>query len=62
MFTTRVDLPTLGRAHVLFPNICIDDGFVYIDNMNITGGCLYQDGLHLLDTGKKILELILFLF
>ena len=34
MFTTRVDLPTLGRAHVLFPNICIDDGFVYIDNKN----------------------------
>ena len=35
---------------------CGDNGFVYIDNRNIKGDCLYQDGLHLLDTGKRILE------
>ena len=60
MFTTRVGLPTLGRVHVLFPNFCINDGFVYIDNKNIESACLYQYGLQLLDTGtlvnKKVLE------
>ena len=30
--------------------------YVYIDNRNIKSDCLYQDGLHLLDTGKNILE------
>ena len=60
MFTTRVGLPTYGRVHVLFPNFCINDGFVYIDNKNIESACLYQYGLQLLDTGtlvnKKVLE------
>ena len=53
-------LPTLGRVHILFPNFCINDGFVYIDNRNIEGDCLYQYGLQLLDTGalvsKKVSE------
>ena len=52
VFTRRVNLPTLERVHALLSN----NGFVYIDNMNITGDCLYQDGLHLLETGKNILE------
>ena len=60
MFTTRVVLPTLGRVHVLFPNFCINDGLVYIDNRNVEDDCLYQYGLHLLNTGilvsKKVLE------
>ena len=56
VFTTRVDWPTLERVHVLLSNFCGDNGFVYIDNRNIKGDCLYQDGLQLLDTGKKILE------
>ena len=43
-------------SHVLLSNFCGDNGFVHIDNRNIKGDCLYQDGLHLLDTGKKILE------
>ena len=30
--------------------------FAYIDNRNIKDDCLYQGGLRLLDTGKKILE------
>ena len=56
VFTTRVGLQKLERVHVLLSNFCGDNGFVYIDNRNIKGDCLYQDGLHLLDTGKKILE------
>ena len=49
-------MPTLERVHVLLSNFCEDNGFVYIDNRNMKGDCLYQDGLHLVDTGKKILE------
>ena len=56
VFTTRVDLRTLERFHVLLSNFCGDSGFVYIDNRNIKGDCLYRDGLHLLDTAKKILD------
>ena len=51
VFTTRLDLQTLERVHVLLSNFCL-----YINNRNIKGDCLYQDGLHLLDTGKRILE------
>ena len=56
VFTTRVDLPTLERVHVLLSNFCGDNGFVYIDNRSVKSDGLYQDGLHLLDNGKKILE------
>ena len=41
VFTTRVDLPTLERDHVLLSNFCGDNGFVYIDNRNLKGDCLY---------------------
>ena len=57
VITRREDLPTLERVYALHSNFCADNGFVYIDNRNIKGDCLFQDGLHLLDTGKKILEL-----
>ena len=56
VFTRRVDLPTLERVHALLSNFCGDNGFVYIHNKNLKGDCLYQDSLHLLETGKKILE------
>ena len=52
----KVDLPTLERVHASLSNFCGDNGFVYINNRNIKGDCLYQDSLHLLDTGKKILK------
>ena len=56
VFTTRVDLPTLERNHVSLSDFCVDNCFVYIDNRNIKDDCLYQEGLHLLGTGKKILD------
>ena len=56
VLTPRVDLSTLERVHVLLSNFYGDSGFIYIDNKNIKGDCLYQDRLHLLDTGKKSLE------
>ena len=60
--TTRIDLPTIERAHVLLSNFLGDTGFVYIDDRKIKCDCLYQDGLHLLDTVKKILERNFILF
>ena len=56
VFTTRVDLPTLERNHVSLSDFCVDNCFVYIDNRNIKDDSLYQEGLHLLGTGKKILD------
>ena len=53
VFTTRVDLPTLERVHALLSNWCGDNGFLYINKRNIKGNCLYQDGLHLLDTERR---------
>ena len=56
VFTTRVDLPTLEKVHALLSSFCGDNGFVYSDNRNVIGDCLYRHGLHLLDTAEKILE------
>ena len=53
--TTRVNLPILERVHNLISNYCRENAYFYIDNRNIRGFCLYKDGLHLLEVGKKIL-------
>ena len=37
LFTTRVDLRTLERIHVLLSNFCGNNGFPYIDNRNTNG-------------------------
>ena len=46
----------IRKSSCIISNFCGDNGFVYIHNKNIKGDCLYQDSLHLLETGKKILE------
>ena len=46
VFSTKVSLPMLEQIHKKFE---------YIDNRNIRGFCLYKDGLHLLEEGKKFL-------
>ena len=55
VFTTRVSLPILERVHSLISNYCREIACFYIDNKNIGEFCLYKDGLHLLEVGKKIL-------
>ena len=54
-YFTRVSLPILERAHSLISSYCRENACFYIDNRNIKGFCLYKDGLHLLESGKKIL-------
>ena len=55
VYTTRVSLPILGRAHSLISNYCRENAYFYIDNRNIRGFCLHKDGVRLLESGKKIL-------
>ena len=56
LYTTRVSLPMLERVHILISNYCRENVCFYIDNRNIRGFCLYNDGFHLLESGKKILD------
>ena len=55
VYTTRVILPILERVHSLISYYCRENACFYIDNRNIRGFCLYKDGLHLLESGKKSL-------
>ena len=55
VYTSRVSLPILERVHILISNYCRENACFYIDNRNIRGFCLYKDGLHFLEGGKKIL-------
>ena len=52
VFTTRVDLPTLERVHVLLSNFCGDNGFVYI---LITGIIQYAKCIQYTPSTRKIL-------
>ena len=36
-------------------NMCRDNSFVFIDNNNIPTSSIFCDGLHLLETGKRVL-------
>ena len=56
LYTTRVSLPILESVHILISNYCRENACFYIDSRNIRGFCLYKDGLHLFENGKKILD------
>ena len=55
VYTTRVSLPILERVNSLISNCCPENAGFYIDKRKIRGFCLYKDGLHLLEVGKKTL-------
>ena len=55
VYTTRLSLPIIERVHSLISSCCRENACFYIDNRNIRGSCLYKDGLHVLENGKKIL-------
>ena len=55
VYTVKVDLPLLESVHVKLTNFCQLNNISIIDNRNIRGECLYKDGLHLLEDGKRIL-------
>ena len=54
-YATRASLPILEIVHNFISDYCRENTCFYVDNRNIRGFCLYKDGLHLLESGKKIL-------
>ena len=54
VFTTRASLEVLEKIHEKIHAFCSSHGLTYIDNRNIRGVHLFQDNLHLLQSGKKI--------
>ena len=55
VFSTKVSLPMLEQIHKELVEMSGFLDFEYIDNRNVRGFCLYKDGLHLLEEGKKFL-------
>ena len=51
----RVELSILGKLHLNVVELCSQNNVMYIDKRNIYGMHLYQDNLHLLHSGKRIL-------
>ena len=45
----------MEKVHILLSNYCRENACFYIDSRNVRGFRLYKDGLHLLESGKKIL-------
>ena len=55
VYTKRIITEFLEDAHLKLVNICKKMQVYFIDNRHITGFYLFRDGLHLLDSGKKLL-------
>ena len=55
VYTTRVKLSILEEIYKKFEEFSRNNGVNLIDNRNIKGRHLYRDGLHLLESGKRIL-------
>ena len=55
VYCKRVELSILEKLHLKVVELCSQNNVMYIDNRNIYGMHLYQDNLHLLHSGKRIL-------
>ena len=55
VYTRRIRVNILNDLQKKLVDICREMNVYYIDNKNIKGVSLFKDGLHLLDSGKKIL-------
>ena len=55
VFSTKVSLSMLNQIHKKLVEMSGFLDFEYLDNRNIRGFCLYKEGLHLLEEGKKFL-------
>ena len=55
LVTENIDLNLFARANASLCNMCGENGFCFVDNSNISADNLFQDKLHLLDSGKTIL-------
>ena len=55
VYTTRIGLPVLERTHEMIVHLYYKLGVCYVDNRNISRKHLWEDGLHLVESGKVIL-------
>ena len=55
VYTTRLKLSVLDETYKRFEVFCRNKGVILIDNRNIRGQYLYRYGLHLIESGKRIL-------
>ena len=55
-YTKRIAWQILDDVHEQLVTLCKRLGIIYIDNRNIREIHLFKDGLHLLDSGKRILS------
>ena len=55
VYTKRIITEFLEDVHLKLVNVCKEMQVYFIDNRNITGFYLFRDGLHLLESGKKLL-------
>ena len=55
VYTKRVELSVLENLHLELVELCSQYDVIHIDNRNVYGMHLYQDNLHLLHSGKRIL-------
>ena len=55
VYAKRLITEVLEDVHLTLVNVCKDIQVYFFDNRNITGFYVFRDGLHLLDSGKKLL-------
>ena len=55
VYTKRLITEILEDVHLTLVNVCKDIKVYFFDNRNITGLYVFRDGLHLLDSVKKLL-------
>ena len=56
LYTSKVKENLLVHINRMIKELCMSDGYEFIDNDNIPRDMLYKDGFHLLDKGKYFLS------
>ena len=55
-FNTRIYQKLLNEVNEMIEKVCLENGYHYIENRNVDENDLLKDGLHLQNSGKKILS------
>ena len=55
-FNTRTSHKLLNEVNEMIERVYLENGYYYIDNENVCENDLFKDGLHLQNSGKKILS------
>ena len=54
-FNTRISHKLLNEVNEMIVRVCLENGYHYIENGDVYENDLFKDGLHLQNSGKKIL-------